>query len=363
MAAPIPRALRAAAAALAVAACARDAGPRSVAGPAEPTPGAAAGPAGSRLVSGAQPGRSDPSCAGPFEGPQARVSLRAATGELKLGIVAGLKDSDPDNLATLRALTAELTRRGANALLADGDLGDNGEAQTALLGVLTATGLPVLAVAGNRELRPELDSVEAELRRGGARLADLSHARVVDLGDVLVVGLAGTFDRRLLRADGACGYVKRDVDAVAAALDRLAGGPVPTLLVAAVPPRGDGPLALDFSEGQNLGDPHLAALLSPRRARFGVFGQVWESGGRAVDGQGKPVQQDVLVDQLYLNPGAAERTPWPMSDGSRQAGMAALLTVRGRKAQVSFLHASDLPRDAAPERAAGAEGTLEERVP
>lgn len=363
MAAPIPRALRAAAAALALAACARDAATRSVVAPAETAPGAAAGPAGSRLVSGAQPGRSDPACAGPFEGPQARISLRAATGELKLGIVAGLKDSDPDNLATLHALVAELVRRGATALLADGDLGDNGEAQTALLGVLTATGLPVLAVAGNRELRPELDSVEAELRKRGARLADLSHTRVVDLGDAVVVGLAGTFDRRLLRADGACGYVKRDVDALAAALDRLAAGPLPAILVAAVPPRGDGPLALDFSEGQNLGDPHLAALLSPRRAPFGVFGQVWESGGRAVDGRGKPVLPDAPSDQLYLNPGAAERTPWPMSDGSRQAGLAALLTVRGRKAQVSFLHAGDLPRPPAPERAAGAEPPPEERVP
>lgn len=362
MAASIPVALRAAAAALAVAACARDGATRSVVAPAEPAPGAP-GPAGSRLVSGAQPGRSDPTCAGPFEGSQARVSLRRATGELRLGIVAGLKDSDADNLANVRALVAELVRRGASALLADGDLGDNGEAQAALLGILTATGLPVLAVAGNRELRPELDSVEAELRKRGARLADLSHARVVDLGDAVVVGLAGTFDRRLLRADGACGYVKRDVDLVAATLDRLAASPVPTLLVAAVPPRGDGPLALDFSEGQNLGDPHLAALLSLRRAPFGVFGQVWESGGRAVDGQGKPVPPDTPADQLYLNPGAAERTPWPMSDGSRQAGLAALLTIRGRKAQVSFLRTAELPRAAVPEPAAGAEPPPEERVP
>lgn len=349
--------------ALALGACAREESPRSVVAPRDPPSGAAAGPAGSRLVAGAQPGRSDPACAGPFEGPQARVSLRAATGELKLGILAGLKDSDEDNLANLRALTAELVRRGATALLADGDLGDNGEAQTALLGVLTATGLPVLAVAGNRELRGELDGVEAELRKRGARLADLSHTRVVDLGDALVVGLAGTFDRRLLRADGACGYVRRDVDAVAAALDRLAAGPVPAILVAAVPPRGDGPLALDFSEGQNLGDPSLTALLSPRRAPFGVFGQVWEAGGRAVDGRGKPVPQDAPVEQLYLNPGAAERTPWPMSDGTRQAGLAALLTVRGRKAQVAFLRAADVPPVPGPVPAKASEPVPEERVP
>jgi hypothetical protein len=335
---------RLACAALALWSCARGE-PPSVVAPPEPAKGAQAGPSGARLASGALPGRSDPACAGPFEAAQARLSLRAATGELKLGILAGLKDSDDDNLSHLRALTAQLVRRGANALVAAGDLGDNSDAQAALLGVLTSTGLPVLAVAGNRESRGELDAVEAELRKRGARLADLSHTRIVDLGDAVVVGLPGTFDKRQLRADGACAYVKRDVDAVAAALDRLAAGAAPSILVAAVPPRGDGPLALDVSEGHNVGDPHLVPLLSPKRAPFGIFGQVWEAGGRAVDGRGKPVPPGQLSDQLYLNPGAADRTPWPLSGGGTQAGSAALLTVRGRKAEVEFLHAeAEAPR-------------------
>jgi len=40
----------------------------------------------------------------------------------------------------------------------------------------------VLVIAGNREVRSELDAVEAELRKKGARIVDLSHARIVDLG-------------------------------------------------------------------------------------------------------------------------------------------------------------------------------------
>jgi hypothetical protein len=115
------------------------------------------------------------------------------------------------------------------------------------------------------------------------------------------------------------------------------------LLVAAVPPRGADARALDVSDGQNLGDPRLAQLL--RRAPFGIFGQVWESGGRAIDGAGKPVAPGAEMAQLYLNPGAADRTPWPMADGTMSPGQAALLTVHGRKASVEFVRvAEERPR-------------------
>jgi hypothetical protein len=292
-----------------------------------------------------QPGplRSDPACAAPFDQPTARAQLRAASGTLRIGALAGLKDADDENVAHLRKLVAELVRRGAEVLIADGDLGDNPDEQETLLSVLTETGLPVLVVAGNREVRSELDAAEAELRKKGARLTDLSRTRLVDLGDALVVGLPGAFERRQVHADGACIYVAKDLEAVGSALDRLPAAGPPVLLVAAVPPRGAGSRALDVSDGQNLGDPRLAQLT--RRAPFGIFGQVWESGGRAIDGAGKPVAPGAEMDQLYLNPGAADRTPWPMADGTMSSGQAALLTVHGRKASVEFVRiAEERPR-------------------
>jgi hypothetical protein len=271
--------------------------------------------------------RSDPACVGSFDAPGAREKVRPATGELKIGALAGLKDADEENVAWLRKLVAELKRRGANVLVADGDVGDSPDEQDTLLGLLVESGLPVLVIAGNREVRSELDAVEAELRKKGARIVDLSRSRIVDLGDVTVVGLPGAFERRQLRADGACVYAQRDIDAVSGALDRISA---PALLIAAVPPRGQDVRALDVSESQNLGDPRLAPLL--RKAQFGIFGEVWESGGRAVDGRGAPVPPGTQSAQLYLNPGAADRTPWPMADGSTVAGQAALLTIHGRKA-------------------------------
>ena len=147
--------------------------------------------------------RSDAACAAPFDAPGAREKLRAAAGQLKIGVLAGLKDADEENVASLRKLVAELKGRGAEVLIADGDLGDNPDEQETLLGILTESGLPVLAVAGNREVRSELDAAEAELRKKGGRILDLSRTRVVELGDATVVGLPGAFERRQLHSEGA----------------------------------------------------------------------------------------------------------------------------------------------------------------
>jgi hypothetical protein len=284
---------------------------------------------------GTQPVRSDVACAAPLEAPASREKVRAASGQIKIGVLAGLKDADDDNVAHLRALVAAVRDEGAEVLVADGDVGDNPDEQETLLGVLADTGLPVLVVAGNREIRTDLDAAETTLRKRGAKLWDLSHTRLVDLCDVLVIGIPGTMERRQVHGDGACVYVQRDLDAAAALLDRLSGAPA--LLAMALPPRGQNARALDVSENQNVGDARIVPLLSPRRARFGVFGQVWESGGRAIDGAGNPVAPGQWSDQLYVNPGAADRTPWPMADGSTVAGQAVVLTIQGRRGEMEVV--------------------------
>lgn len=293
------------------------------------------------------PGRSDERCVGPLDAPGSTAALRARKGKLVLGVLAGLKDASNDNVAHLRALVDELKRRGAEVLVADGDLGDSAEEQEMLLGVLADSGLPVLAAAGNREIRTDLDASEAALHKRGAVLVDLSHTRVVDLGDALVVGLPGTYDKRQLRAEGGCVYVQRDLDALDRWLSKLPATAPPALLIAAVPPKGQDPRALDASDGQNLGDARLNPLLQLRRAPFGIFGQVWEAGARAIDGAGRGVAAGTPSAQLYLNPGAAEHTPWPMADGTTAAGLGALFTIEGRRASFEVVRLPPQPAKAA----------------
>ncbi|HZX66650.1 MAG TPA: hypothetical protein VFE76_14710 [Myxococcales bacterium] len=279
--------------------------------------------------------RSDLACAAPLDATTAREKVRAPSGQLKLGVVAGLKDASDENVAHLRSLLGLVRDKGAEAIVALGDVGDNLDEQAVLLGLLAELKVPVLVVAGNREVRSELDAAEADLRKRGTRIVDLSHTRTVDLGDALVVGLAGTMDRRLVHQDGACVYVQKDIDALATFLDRHGGAPV--ILAMAVPPRGADANALDVSEGQNMGDRRIVPLLTPRRAPFGIFGQVWESGGRAIDGSGVPVPPGHPSEQLYVNVGAADRSAWPMADGSVVRGQAALLSLQGRRASVEMV--------------------------
>lgn len=301
------------------------------------TPGDAPAPPAQQAVPAPGQQRSDASCAAPIELPASRGQIRAASGTVRIAALAGLKDAGEENVSHLRKLVAEIVRRGADVLVADGDVGDNVDEQETLLGVLTETGLPLIVAPGNREVRSELDAAENDLRKKGAKLWDLSHTRVVDAGDALIVGLPGTLDRRFLHADGACVYVQRDIDALATFLDRLPAKEPPVVLVMAVPPRGRDQSALDASEGQNVGDARILPLLTRRRAPFGIFGEVWEAGGHAIDGSGKPIVAGTASEQLYVNPGAADRTAWPMAGGARVPGQAALLTVQGRKASVEIV--------------------------
>ncbi|TMB31198.1 MAG: hypothetical protein E6J61_10905 [Deltaproteobacteria bacterium] len=75
--------------------------------------------------------RSDVACAAPLDSPSAREKVRAPAGRLKLGVVGGLKDASDENVAHLRALIGKLGDRGAEVLLATGDVGDNLDEQIA----------------------------------------------------------------------------------------------------------------------------------------------------------------------------------------------------------------------------------------
>src|SRR4051794_14823945 len=64
-------------------------------------------------------GRSDAACVAPLDAPGAKEKVRAAKGEVRIGVLAGLKDADDENLGFIKRLVAEFVQRGAEVLIAD----------------------------------------------------------------------------------------------------------------------------------------------------------------------------------------------------------------------------------------------------
>src|SRR5207248_9840615 len=82
--------------------------------PKPPSGGAAApAPQAQPAAPAATQQRSDASCAAPLELPGSRVQIRPASGRLRIGVFAGLKDADDENVAHLRKLAAEVVKQGA----------------------------------------------------------------------------------------------------------------------------------------------------------------------------------------------------------------------------------------------------------
>src|SRR5205823_9155108 len=127
---------------------------------------------------------------------------------------------------------------------------------------------------------------------------------------------------------------------VRAARPRCPGGiPRPASREGATGGVGDGgsaprarPIGARRERGPERGRPRILPLLTLKRAPFGIFGQVWESGARAIDGAQAPLAPGASSEQLHLNPGAADRPPWPMAGGTKVAGQATVLTIQGRRA-------------------------------
>jgi len=174
-------------------------------------------------------------------------------------------------------------------------------------------------------------------------VVDLTVARLLRWDGVDLVSLPGYHNPFYLQhRRGGCAYQAGDVRALRR-LVRSARNPV--LLVAAGPPRGRGSRAIDFARGgANIGSPPLAEFLESAQIPYGIFGHVYEAGGRAtadVAGQ-RPVEEGAWSETLFLNPGAVEAVPYDLHDGGRARGLAAVIEIgeEGARYRVRHLRAS-----------------------
>jgi len=258
---------------------------------------------------------------------------------VKLGLLAGIKDFEPETKALLEVDLREFEARDVEAIVVGGDSGEQPEVLEALYGFLaTATARPVLAIAGNTERVGAHNHALLQQRLAGHRhLINMGSVRRFDGQGVDVVAVSGYHDQRYLHQTGACLYTDRALDE-AAALAAQADDPV--VLLSHGPPRQRGDKALDFVPGiGNVGDPALGALLEKAKIRFGAFGHILEAGGQGTDLGGRPVAPGKTVPSLYVNQGSANTLPWKLNAGPTSHGLAAVLTVGPKGGSYEVLRA------------------------
>jgi Icc-related predicted phosphoesterase len=271
------------------------------------------------------------------QGGRASVKAEPAKkGAAKLGILAAIKDFSPDTQANLKAFMAAFKKAGATGILVGGDsaygVDDQDSTLAEVFRFLAGQGLPVYVIIGNSESRSSFNRAALAAFRKHPNLINMNLVRRVDGDGFTLVSLPGYHDRRFIHESSGCQYKTEDAQELA----RLArGAPAPVVLLTHGPPRQAGKNALDVtSDGANVGDPDLANAIAEAKIPFGVFGHIIEAGARATDLEGKKqIKAGTLAPTLFVNPGPAFSDPMSLNTGAVSRGLAAILTIDGKKAK------------------------------
>lgn len=254
-----------------------------------------------------------------------------------LGLLAGVKDLDPETKALLDGFLAAFEKADVDAIVLGGDTSAEPDGLTQILGYFAkATNRPVLVIAGNMERGAALNYALLQQRKAGAlHLLNLDLIRRYDGEGVDVLGLGGYHDKAYLHLTGGCIYKEKDVDVLA---DAAATADDPVALLSHGPPRMRGQKAIDYVPGaDNVGDAQLTALIKKAKIAFGIHGHILEAAGHASDLSGAPLPPKKPHASLFVNQGSANPLPWKLNDGTTSYGTAMLLTVQGKTASYEVL--------------------------
>lgn len=307
-------------------------------------------------------GKADPDCVGPIDtAVPETLSIGGRTLELNgyklslkepateghqpaIGVLANINEASPENLFHLQRYLSFFKENGVEMIVVAGDSGETKEQIAAALDRVGESGLPVLALIGNRESRADFVDAIQQVRTSRPNVINGNRVRYVDWHGVDLITLPGYHDPTYMHAgNSGCQYFKQDV----AGLKKLAADANdPVLLVAHGQPLGEAPTALDViaPDKKHVGDSNLTAAIADAKIPFGIFANIKESGGSATaDVAGtKVIGQDTPSETLYLNPGAADGLEWVMNDGSTSFGSAALIRFDGKQASYKLYRAAKL---------------------
>jgi len=268
----------------------------------------------------------------------------APGGKLVLGVLGPINEDSGQNMYALKRYLQFFKEQGVHAVVVSGDIGEVAAGIERALTEVAAAGVPVLAVAGNRECGGDFKKGMARAQQTRSNLVNMHVFRAVEFKEATVVSLPGYHDPNFISCTTGCRYDKGTLDEVVKAAKE---SKAPVVLVSHGPPKGAGNKAVDYAvNGGNVGDPEINKAIAAAGIAFGIFSNIKEAGARATDLEGTQlVPQDKPARALFLNPGPADSTRWEMNDKTLAYGFAATLTISGKEASWKLFKSAKLTKE------------------
>ena len=198
-----------------------------------------------------------------------------------------------------------------------GDSVDDVEEMKNVFGKLSTLDEPVYVLPGNHENKNDY-----YVALDGMGLIDLSSSGFVDGVGLDFVVVSGYHIVGFPSDDG---FVFDEID-----LSFVSDDPV--VLFAHGPPFDVGD---EVYSGEHVGSEIVTDFISENKLLFGFFGHIHESGGVALDVDGKVVSEGVWSDSLFLNVGSV--APWTLLSGREHNGMGAVVAFDGVKMKYELI--------------------------
>ncbi len=251
-----------------------------------------------------------------------------ADGQLVLGLLGPINEDSGENMVALKKYVKYFADEKADAIVVMGDSGEPASGIARALSALGESKLPVFVVIGNRECRADFTDGINAAKKNFPNIVNLNEVRAVEFPELTLVSLPGYHDPAFISCSNGCQYFKSTLAEVA---QMAKDSKVPVMLVSHGPPHGGGDQALDYaSAGGNVGDENINKTIAEASIAFGAFSNIKEAGGRgAADPAGTQlVKEGVASKTLYVAMGPADTIGWDMNDGTKNVGMAGILTIK-----------------------------------
>ncbi len=273
--------------------------------------------------------------------------LERQQGPLVIGVLGAIKDAADDTKKNLVKAKSAFKKAKVSLVLMNGDIAETAEITDVfqMIGDVFDDDLPLLVHAGNSEWTSGFTNAVVDAEALYPAFINMNFVRRLDLGGVHLLSLPGWSVRQFVK-QGGCHYDSDDVAEVSAIADGLSALGEVVVLTAHGPPRGIDDKGLDrtFDDG-NVGDEDLAQLLQRGSVRFGIFGHILESGGRATADASTHTPLALPMKKpsssLFVNVGSASSGGVQLLNKKTSRGIAAIVTVdkfdKGGVAKVEFV--------------------------